>query len=102
MNWMKRTIAIISAIGLTFSGIPVNASEITENKPEIVNDSVNTPQAMATETSGRCGLFANWEYQSGTLTISGKGRMNLYRSLDAVPWKNFRDEIRNVVIEENS
>jgi len=58
--------------------------------------------------SGTCGENVTWGLtEDGTLTISGQGPMdNLammdpdYYWKDLAPWKDSRDEIRNVVIQE--
>ena len=50
--------------------------------------------------SGMCGEKAVWILDNtGTLTVSGFGDMDTWESLDLVPWKNYKDSIKNIVIE---
>ncbi|MBR1506156.1 MAG: leucine-rich repeat protein [Prevotella sp.] len=56
----------------------------------------------AQETSGSCGDNATWEYDSGTLTISGTGEITTY-STDmptAYPWYAQAANIQTVIIGE--
>ena len=50
--------------------------------------------------SGICGGNATWAYNSGTLTISGTGRMYDYGAAEYQPWYPYRSQIRTVVVEE--
>ena len=53
-------------------------------------------------TSGSCGDDATWEYDSGTLTISGTGEITTY-STDmptAYPWWTYNSSITSLVIGE--
>jgi len=53
----------------------------------------------AQETSGSCGANATWEYDNGTLTISGTGAMADYTDdLTDNPWNAYRTSITKVVI----
>ena len=48
----------------------------------------------AQETSGSCGANATWEYDNGTLTISGTGAMADYTdALTDNPWNAYRTSI---------
>ena len=51
---------------------------------------------------GACGNDMRWtlDEATGTLTISGNGDMNNVSSMIYSPWYAYRDQIRNVVIEE--
>ena len=54
---------------------------------------------------GFCGATANdtvtWELTGGdTLTISGKGKMAGYGTLNNIPWKDYKNDINKIVIEE--
>ena len=54
---------------------------------------------------GDCGADGHesdvtWKLQNGTLTISGKGKMADYWSVDDIPWLNYMDNINGIVIEE--
>ena len=46
-----------------------------------------------------CGPNLTWSIKDGTLTISGTGEMTSCR-YDNAPWKNKREQIKKVVIEE--
>ena len=51
-------------------------------------------------TSGICGDNATWNYQNGTLTISGSGRMYDYEYETTGPWRLSSDFITAVVVEK--
>ncbi len=54
------------------------------------------------QTSGSCGDNATWEYDNGTLTISGTGEITTY-STDmptAYPWYAYANDIQTVIIGE--
>ena len=68
------------------------------------NAALADPDAVA---SGDCGLSAGRVFWSlsgtGTLTVSGHGRMDHYDDddeEDRPPWYDYRDSIRSVVVEE--
>ena len=60
---------------------------------------------------GDCGASTNeggeesvkWAFNptTGTLTISGNGKMADYESEDALPWKDYRNDITKIVIEKD-
>lgn len=50
--------------------------------------------------SGSCGDNVKWTLENGTLTISGSGEMTEYEEIDAVPWREMRESITRVVVEE--
>ncbi len=55
--------------------------------------------------SGECGENVTWSLTpDGVLTISGEGRMrgrsNTVGGFSEIPWEMFRDDIKDVVIEE--
>lgn len=56
----------------------------------------NTPPAT---TTGQCGDNLFWEYNNGTLTITGTGAMYDF-SDDEVPWKDFRGTITTVSLPQ--
>lgn len=49
------------------------------------------------KSSEKCGYNAKWSFENGTLTVSGTGRMFDY-SHD-VPWYDFCEDIKCVIIE---
>lgn len=83
-----------------------NAS--TENKNveteniEGIEEKATAPLIEATETSGKCGENAYWEYDDGTktLTISGSGAMEDYARDMPAPWNKFGEWIQNIVVGE--
>ena len=49
--------------------------------------------------SGMCGDRTSWLLDdAGTLTVSGFGDMNSWKSSDLIPWNNYKDSIFTVVI----
>ena len=51
--------------------------------------------------SGTCGDGVTWILAGdGTLTISGSGAMDDYERENAAPWYDYRDSVKNVVVEE--
>ena len=81
---MKKTskiLSIILAILMMVTIIPITAS--------------------AAAYSGTCGDNLTWTYDdaTGTLTISGTGAMNDYKSNNR-PWESYEDKIKDVIIEE--
>lgn len=83
-----------------------NAS--TENKNveteniEGIEEKATAPLIEATETSGKCGENAYWEYDDGTktLTISGSGAMGNYDYSADAPWDEYRYIIKNIVMSD--
>lgn len=53
----------------------------------------------AQATSGSCGANATWEYDGGTLTISGTGAMADY-TYGETPWSAYAETMTSLVIEE--
>ena len=53
-------------------------------------------------TSGSCGENATWflDMETGTMTISGTGKMENYFELTEVPWRSSLDLIKALVVEE--
>ena len=54
------------------------------------------------QNSGSCGTNATWEYDSGTLTISGTGEITTYSTDNptAYPWWSFHGEVQTLNIDE--
>lgn len=63
-------------------------------------------RAQALPTSGSCGESAAWQFQDGTLTVQGSGRMNAYPDnspdnfINLAPWGCYASEIRRVILSE--
>ena len=70
------------------STVPSETDKFTVTR----KDSVRT-------VSGMCGEKAVWQLDNtGTLTVSGFGDMDTWESVDLVPWKNYKDSIKSIVI----
>ena len=54
------------------------------------------------QNSGPCGTNATWEYDSGTLTISGTGEITTYSTTapTAYPWYSYNGDIQKIIIGE--
>ena len=52
------------------------------------------------DDSGSCGKNLTWVFteSDGTLTISGEGDMYNYNTANNVPWYNYREQIKNVIL----
>ena len=52
------------------------------------------------DDSGTCGNNLTWTFteSDGTLTISGEGDMYNYNSANTVPWYNYREQIKKVIL----
>lgn len=55
--------------------------------------------SMLTPVSGSCGVNLTWQYNNGTLTISGSGEMNDYQSPSSQPWVAYQDSIHTLSID---
>ena len=78
----------------------INTSFITVSAVETV-----TKTASSSSIEGYCGENVQYKLENGTLTISGKGDMynynykgTSYSSVQYTPWKDYTEEITNVVI----
>ena len=57
--------------------------------------------ASAAAAQGTCGTNLNWSLDdTGTLTISGSGKMQDWENSSDVPWNNVKSSIISVVISE--
>ena len=50
--------------------------------------------------SGDCGTNAHWNYDAGTLSITGTGAMTDWTSADAVPWNAHRADVTAVSVAD--
>ena len=128
MNRRKRLTALMLALAMCLSVLPASVlatelgseAETTEvAAPEDSSEATEAeePQAAETEepdeapvedispstmaaTSGTCGSNVKWSLSdSGTLTISGKGKMKDLTRLEKAPWYNYRGKIKAIVIK---
>ena len=107
----KRTLAMFLAAVMVFGVAPLSGFDGLElsgfNGFEKLADSVAdffdgfSTKAEAA-TSGTCGenLIWNFDETTGTLTISGTGKMDYWQSSQQVPWNNFRNEVKKLMISE--
>lgn len=57
------------------------------------------PAASAAQT-GTCGEDLSWSFADGTLTITGRGKMDDYQEAAMPPWYSFRDKITRLVLSD--
>ena len=57
---------------------------------------------VSAATSGSCGAGVTWSFdaETGTLTISGNGRMTDYEGRTQAPWIDLRDKVSTLIVEE--
>lgn len=93
---MKQRLCAILASSLLLS-LPALGQELPENQ-----DIPETPitQQTLSATTGECGDFLRWSFDSntGTMTISGTGKMRDYPNY-APPWVAYREQIQTLVVE---
>ena len=53
---------------------------------------------LANSMAQQCGANLTWQFQNQTLTISGSGAMYDYNDNSPAPWKQYNDQIRNIVL----
>ena len=88
-------------ITITYKGTAAEWKELVKNNPD---SSLNLYKAVCQDKvlnpTGSCGDNVTWIFDTdtGVMTISGEGEIPVY-SADNLPWKNFVDIIKNVVIE---
>lgn len=53
------------------------------------------------DDSGSCGDNLTWTFveSTGTLTISGSGYMSNYSSFNYIPWANYKENIKKVIVQ---
>ncbi len=67
----------------------------------LTNAALHDVSAPFTGSSGSCGYYTSWTLSAdGTLTISGRGTTEDYKSASEQPWAAERWRIRSVVVEE--
>ena len=79
---------------------PANNATWTEEVRQNYGGTITWVADEVTVAEGTCGDNLTWKLtESGTLTISGQGRMQLYDTATA-PWYGYREWIQKVVIED--
>lgn len=58
------------------------------------------PVVYADEVGGDCGKGVKWSLSSGTLVISGEGKMSDYGEYSLAPWADYSDSILSVRVED--
>ena len=109
----KRFISVILSILIvcsSFAGLTVFADEANKNErtkdvaslgAEVSDKySVASSNEAVQDQSGTTG-YCTWTYEASTqtLTISGNGEMGNYEWSDECPWYDFRESIKEIVIE---
>ena len=94
-----RILTAFMALAMVSTNV-INTSFITVSAVETV-----TKTASSSSIEGYCGENVQYKLENGTLTISGKGDMynynykgTSYSSVQYTPWKDYTEEITNVVI----
>ena len=82
------------------------ATEPEETEPEATEPEATEPEVTEPESDvlaeGTCGENLTWVLTNdGMLTISGTGSMTEYSASTPIPWADYADQIKTVVIGEN-
>lgn len=90
MDLIKRLTAAVLAAGVMLTGTPMPSADVF------------AAQVQDRETSGTCGENLTWEFDesTGTLTISGTGKMSPYANQSEEPWREYTGWINAVVIDD--
>ena len=81
-----------------FTGGLDEEQKVQEEAPDGENEQ-DAESATASPTSGTCGKNLKWEWDNGTLTISGIGEMTDYNALDSAPWDFVKSDIKKIEIK---
>ena len=96
MKEIKKSFSILTATAILATGSIAVLPERT-----FANCMMNV-QAAESVASGECGENLTWTLDSaGTLRISGQGSMSYWSSSSNVPWYSYREQIANVIIEND-
>ena len=88
MNCKRIVAALMCAV------IPLGIAISPVGAPAVLS-----AEAASVVDSGTCGKNLTWKLESsGTLTVSGTGDMNEDLDSNPCPWKEYSDEIKNVII----
>lgn len=99
---MQKYISLILVLVLTLSILPVLPAAAEENATEGVETDETTALVEGIIASGECGDNLTWTFdgKTGTLTISGTGKMDDYSytgdTLPVPPWYDLRSSITTV------
>ena len=88
MNCKKTITSLLCAV------IPFGTAIISVGTPVVLS-----AEAASVVESGTCGKNLTWQLDSeGTLKVSGTGDMDSSVDSNPCPWKEYSDEIKNVII----
>ena len=61
------------------------------------------PMVASADDSGTCGANLTWTFveSTGTLTISGSGKMINYSLSSQIPWAKYKKIIKKVIIQDS-
>lgn len=99
--YMPDSISYISSAAFTGSSkVVLSVAAESYAKEYAVKNSIDYVERKPVKVAeGTCGNDLTWILMSdGVLTISGTGAMNNYSSIAAVPWNDYRSEIKTVEI----
>lgn len=90
---MKKITAIFLLLCLLVTVLPVGvlATETAET-----TEATEAVEEIEVWASNQCGADLTWQFDGGTLTISGTGEMDHYPDGDA-PWLEYKDSIEKLV-----
>ncbi len=96
---MKKALSIMLVAVIMLTAAPLSGF-IGLDFPEWLDFSI---MSKAAETSGTCGEKLTWVFDdsTGTLTISGSGKMDNYGNYN-FPWDNYKNSIKAVIINDGA
>ena len=102
-SYFKKALVVLMAVMMVFTMMPGMAwADVTEaggNEGSVSNIVASGTCGAASNTGGVASV--TWKLSTdGTLTISGTGAMEEYRSASKRPWHEKQEQIQNVCIED--
>ena len=102
-NYFKKALVVLMAVMMVFTMMPgmawADGTEASGNESSAGNIVVSGNCGAASNTGGVASV--TWKLSTdGTLTISGTGAMEEYRSASKRPWHEKQEQIQNVCIED--
>ena len=92
----NKIIASVMAVMMVF-GTAFSISAYAEDAETTFDETVTASYDAAVVKSGKCGENVKWTLDAnGTLTISGKGKMDT----SSYPWSEYKKNIKSLVIKE--